>query len=60
MLSVLAESKDETRSPQLDFIRLPLNERQRLLAEQADQLKAHYEQTRDERADWQGGDFIED
>lgn len=60
MLSELADSKDDTRSPQLDFIRLPLDERRRLLAEQADQLKAHYEQTEGERAEWQGGDFIED
>jgi hypothetical protein len=58
--SELADSKVDTRSPQLDFIRLPLNERRRLLAEQADQLKAHYEQTKGEREEWQGGDFIED
>ncbi len=31
--------------------------RQRILAQQAELLKEHYEQTVDERTEWQAGDF---
>jgi len=34
-----------------------LDERRQLLAQQAERMKVHYEQTGDERADWQAGDF---
>ena len=43
------------------FLRLPLEERRRRLAEQADQMVEHYdlESSREERAEWQGGDIVE-
>ena len=43
------------------FLKLPLEERRRRLAKQADQLVEHYnqEQSSEERAEWQGGDIIE-
>ena len=41
----------------LDFKQLPFAERRRRLAIQAEELKAHYEQTSDERSDWQAGDY---
>ena len=43
------------------FLRLPLEERRRRLAEQAELAAAHYEpsSTQEERAEWQGGDVIE-
>ena len=43
------------------FLKLPLEERCRRLAEQADQLVEHYNQesSSEERAEWQGGDVIE-
>ena len=50
----------ETLQSQLDFKRLPLTERRRILASQAEGLKAHYEQTSDERSDWQAGDFMDE
>ena len=43
------------------FLKLPLEERRKRLAEQADQLARHYDQesASEERAEWQGGDIIE-
>ena len=55
----LANKEVELQSPQADFMRLSSEERHRLLSEQAKQMKAHYEQTADERTEWQVGDFIE-
>ena len=50
----------ETQSPQVDFMRLSVDERRQLLSQQAEQMKTHYEQTTDERAEWQAGDFIDE
>lgn len=57
---VLEELVDrgETLQSQLDFKRLPLEERRRILAHQAGELKAHYEETSEERSAWQAGDFL--
>ncbi len=43
------------------FLKLPLEERRKRLAEQAEQLAEHYNQdsSLEERAEWQGGDIIE-
>ncbi len=43
------------------FLQLPLEERRRRLAEQADRIAKSYEQqpTQDERSEWQGGDIVE-
>jgi len=57
LLHELAEH-GELLQPQLDFLRLPLPERRRILAEQAEEMKGHYEETADERTEWQAGDFI--
>lgn len=46
-----------TPSPQLEFMRLSASERRRLLAQQANEMASHYEQTADERQEWQSGDF---
>ena len=54
----LADKDVEPQSPQADFMRLSPEERHQLLSEQAEQMKAHYEQTADERTEWQAGDFI--
>jgi hypothetical protein len=55
----LTDNGADTPSPQLDFMRLPLNERRRVLEQQAQQMVAHYEQTAAEREIWQGGDFAD-
>jgi hypothetical protein len=44
-------------SPHSKLRRLPLEERRRVMAEQATQLLSHYERTGVERDDWQAGDF---
>jgi len=43
------------------FMKLPLEERRRILAEQVDRLVEHYEQESEtaERLAWQGGDIVE-
>ncbi len=43
------------------FLRMPIEERRRKLAEQAEQMIEHYElePAREERAEWQGGDIVE-
>lgn len=60
LLLELVSGDPKTTSSQLDFILLPLNERHRLLTQQAEQMMiGHYEQTETERQDWQGGDVVE-
>jgi hypothetical protein len=50
---------EDTLSLQEDFMRLPVAERRRLMAEQAEQMMTYYEQTASERQAWQAGDFVE-
>ena len=50
----------EPQSPQAAFMRLSVDERRQVLAQQAEQMKTHYEETADERAEWQTGDFIDE
>ena len=44
-----------------EFMRLPIEERRRILAKQAEQMVEHYEEesARREREEWQGGDILE-
>ena len=41
-----------------NFMQLSLEERRQILARQAEQMKSYYERTKDERTEWQAGDFI--
>ena len=41
------------------FLKLPLEKRRQELAQQAEQLLAHYERGEQEREVWQGGDALE-
>ena len=50
----------EPQSPQAAFMCLSVDERRQILAQQAEQMKTHYEETADERTEWQIGDFIND
>lgn len=52
---------DKNQEPlsQVDFMQLSLEERRQILAQQAEQLKSYYKRTRDERTEWQTGDFID-
>jgi len=57
LLVNLAESQTGTPSLQFDFMLLPPVERRRIMAQQAEQMVAHYEQTAADREAWQAGDF---
>ena len=46
-------------SDQEEFMLLPVAERRHLMAEQAEQMVTHYEQTASERQEWQAGDFLD-
>ena len=56
----LAEQEAEPQSLQAEFMRLSPKERHQCLSQQAEQMRAYYEQTADERAEWQAGDFIDE
>lgn len=58
LLSALTES--EAQSPQAEFMRLSVDERRQLLSQQAAKMKDYYEQTANERNEWQSGDFIDE
>ena len=52
-------ARDQETLSQEKFMQLSLEERRQILAQQAEQMKSHYERTRDERTEWQAGDFID-
>ena len=55
-----ADRSAKGESVQGKFMRLTADERRELLLNQAKQMKDHYKQTAEERAEWQAGDFIEE
>jgi len=57
---VLPDTIDSPDSPQLEFMRLSISERQQILETQAKSMVSHYEQTATERDEWQSGDFIDE
>ena len=59
LLVDLSASDTDSPSRQEEFMLLPLTERRRLMAEQAKQMAAYYEQTASERQAWQAGDFVD-
>ena len=59
LLVDLSKRDTDSLSHQEEFMLLPLEERQRLMAEQAKQIVAHYEQTASERQAWQAGNFVD-
>jgi hypothetical protein len=60
LLIDLASTEIDSSLPQVDFMRLPLSERRRIMQQQAQQMIVHYEQTAAERENWQGGDFTDE
>jgi len=60
LLVDLVEKESSEISPQLNFMLLPLNERRRITAQQADRKVSHYKETAHERREWQAGDFIDE
>jgi hypothetical protein len=59
LLRELSDPSDPSHS-RAELLRLPLAERHAVLARQAEEMKAHYEQNSDERAGWQAGDFMDE
>jgi hypothetical protein len=51
------KKSDTPSSLQVEFMQLSLDERKRILEQQAEQMTAHYRQTATERQQWQAGDF---
>lgn len=60
LLSNLVDNNTEADFPQFALLKLPLEERRRILAKQAMQMTAHYEADTEERLEWQAGDFSGD
>ena len=60
LLLELVAKEIEPQSPQAEFMKLLVEEQHILLSQQAEQMKTHYEQTADERTEWQTGDFIDE
>jgi hypothetical protein len=56
----LAKEEEKIDSPQIEFMRLPLEERRRILEDQARYMVVHYQQAEAERDEWQSGDFGDD
>jgi hypothetical protein len=54
-------AKSLTLEQRRQFMRLPLDERRRLMAEQAERMAKDYESQRETaaRQHWQGGDIVE-
>lgn len=59
-LRELVDEETEELSPQARFMRLPLDERRRIMAQQAQEMVSHYKQIAEERQEWQAGDFVDE
>ena len=53
----IVSQKDLARPARMTYGDSSHDSRRRILAQQAELLKEHYEQTVDERTEWQAGDF---
>ncbi len=51
--------RGETLQAQMNFRHLPLADRRKILAPQAEQLRDYYEETAGQRSEWQAGDFAD-
>jgi len=60
LLADLAKKESSEISHQLNFMLLPINERRRIMAQQAEQMVSFYKETAQEREEWQAGDFIDE
>jgi hypothetical protein len=59
-LMQITDEESGDSSPQLEAMRLPIVERRRLMAQQAEAMAPYYVQTSTDRDDWQAGDFLVD
>lgn len=54
MILELTDKETVTESPQLDFMKLPLSRRRKIMKKQAEQMAAYYKKTESDREEWQG------
>lgn len=59
LLTELAQERVDKSSPQQQFAMLSKGEQQHLLEQQAAAMVDYYQQTAEERNEWQSDDFIE-
>ncbi len=59
ILNLTDKSAGEEISP-VDFMKLSIPERRKIMKDQAQKLAVHYKETATEREDWQGGDFFDE
>ncbi|MBF0378295.1 MAG: hypothetical protein HQK72_12555 [Desulfamplus sp.] len=57
LLKELNKKKESEVLSKSDFMDLPLNERSRIMAEQAQKMIFHYENNIEERQEWEAGEF---
>ena len=60
MILDLTEQKADTELTQVDFMKLSLSERRKIMKQQAKYMAGHYQKTIVEREEWQGGEFIDE
>jgi hypothetical protein len=60
LLINLSKNEEYAKSPQENFMLLPLNERRRIMEKQAKDMILLYEREKGERDEWQGGDFLDE
>jgi hypothetical protein len=60
LLMDLIKKEEDSILPQSNFMNLPLNERRRIMAQQAHEMIAHYERETGKRQDWQAGEFTDE
>ena len=57
LLKNLVKGETDALAPQQAFLRLPLAERRRIMTQQAEQLRDHYQHTEIERSEWVDQNF---
>ena len=60
LLADLTKKEGDEILSKSDFMSLPLNERRRLMAQQALDMISHYERDSENRQTWQAGDFADE
>lgn len=60
MILKITEKPENVEISPVDFMKLPISERRKLMKNQARTMAAHYKKTANERRDWQEGNFIDE
>lgn len=60
MILKMADKAEPVEVSPVDFMKLPLSERRKLMKNQARAMAAHYKKTAAERNEWQEGNFIDE